>query len=196
MSRLPRKFYKNNTLKVAQDLLGKFLIIKKPGLAGMICETEAYVGKNDKACHASRGMTKRNEVMFGEAGHAYVYMIYGMYYCLNIVTEKDKYPAAVLIRGIEPTDGLGKMRINRNIKDKKITNLTNGPGKLCQALGIDKEFNGRDLIGSGVWVEDRGTEITEKEIKKAKRIGIDYAGECRDYLWRFYIKDNDFVSVK
>lgn len=180
--KLKRKFYNQDTLQVAQDLLGKFLIRKYRGkkYIGKIVETEGYCGYKDKASHASRGMTERNKVMFGKSGHVYIYMIYGMYYCLNIVTERDKYPAAVLIRAVEPVS-------NKNLK-------TNGPGKLCREFKIKKSLNGEDLLGDKIWIEDRGLKISKKDIIKAKRIGVDYAGKCKDYLWRFYIKGSKFVS--
>lgn len=180
--KLPRKFYNQNTLKVAQNLLGKFLIRKyrDKKYIGKIVETESYCGFSDKASHASRGMTKRNKIMFARAGHAYIYMIYGMYYCLNIVTEKEKYPAAVLIRAVEPVS-------DKNLK-------TNGPGKLCREFKIKKSLNGEDLLSNKIWIEDRRLKISKKDIVKAKRVGVDYAGKCKDYLWRFYIKGNEFIS--
>ena len=127
-------------------------------------------------------MTERNKVMFGRAGRVYIYMIYGMYYCLNIVTEKEKYPAAVLIRAVEPISD----------QDQK----TDGPGKLCREFRIKKSLNGEDLLGSKIWIEDRDLKINKKNIVKARRIGVDYAGECKDYLWRFYIMGNKFVSKR
>lgn len=209
--KLSRRFYARPTLRVAQDLLGKFLIvanytenhkadnklvrIKK--LSGMIVETEAYIGENDLACHASRGKTRRTEIMFGEPGHAYVYMIYGMYYCLNIVTEKKDFPAAVLIRAVEPKEGIERMIKKRRLKGYNpfnLAKLTSGPGKLCQAFGITKEFNGVDLLSDQIWIEDRGIKIKKKNIVQTKRIGVDYAGKCKNYPWRFYIRGNKFVS--
>jgi len=195
--KLPQKFYNRNTLKVAQGLLGKILARKYRGkiLSGMIVETEAYAGEEDKACHASKGMTERNKIMFGKAGHAYIYMIYGMYYCLNIVTEKEKYPAAVLIRAIEPIEGIEAMKKYRDVRPiNKLTPLTNGPGKLCQALKIDIKLNGENLSGDKIRIEDRGVMTERRDIVKAKRVGIDYAGKSRNYLWRFYIEGNNFVS--
>lgn len=209
--KLPRKFYKKNTLKVAQDLLGKILVRKYRGkkLVGKIVETEAYIGKDDLACHASRGLTKRNRVMFGQAGFAYIYIIYGMYYCLNIVTEKEGFPAAVLIRAIEPIAGIDvmqKLRVkslnspDRDTKFKKRhlpidKSLTNGPGKLCRAMSINKNLNGEGLAGEKLWIEDRSIKILKKDVIKTKRVGIDYAGRCKNYPWRFYLKNNNFVSA-
>lgn len=204
--KLLRQFYTAPTLSVAPDLLGKFLVVKtkksvrnnSSKLAGMIVETEAYIGQDDLACHAAHGMTKRNEVMFGEAGYAYVYMIYGMYYCLNVVTERAGFPAAVLIRALEPKEGLEKMAKNRGFskKDAEILNLTNGPGKLCQALGIDRKLNGADLLGNKIWIEDRKIKIRKNEIVRTQRIGVEYAGHCKNYPWRFYIKGNRFISLR
>ena len=153
---------------VAQELLGKFLVRKYRGkiYEAMITETEAYRGFDDKACHASHGKTERNKVMFSKGGTAYVYLIYGMYHCLNIVTEKEGFPAAVLIRGLDYKN-------------------SDGPGKLCRAFKITKEnSNGLDLCGNTLWLEDRGVKV---EYKKLKRIGIDYAKECANWLWRFKI---------
>jgi len=169
--KLTRTFFNRPTLKVAKELLGKFLVRKIGGkvIKAMITETEAYCGPKDLACHASKGRTKRTEVMFGPAGHAYVYLIYGMYYCLNIVTEDKGYPAAVLIRAV---DAAG----------------VNGPGKLCRFFKIDKTFNGEDLIKSKrLWVEE-GIKIKPRQIKRGKRIGVDYAGEYKDKPWRFFLK--------
>lgn len=196
MAILPRSFYARDTVEVAKDLLGKVLVREIPGgrLSVKIVETEAYCGPHDKACHASRGKTERNGVMFGEPGHAYVYFIYGMYYCLNIVTEREGYPAAVLIRAGEPLEGVEAMWKRRQ-KAKKVEQLTSGPGKLCMALGIDRSLNGADLCKKGpLYAEDAG--IQAHHIVSAKRVGVDYAGEYRDKPWRFYVKDNPFVSVR
>lgn len=166
--RLKRDFYNRNTLIVAKQLLGKVLVRKIGNkiIRAEIIETEAYCGPNDLACHASKGRTKRTEIMFGQPGHAYVYMIYGMYHCLNIVTEKENYPAAVLIRGVE-----------RII----------GPGKICRELKIDKNLNGVDIIKSKkLWIE-KGDSKSIK-IQKTKRIGVDYAKEYKDKLWRFILQ--------
>lgn len=174
---LKHSFYNRNTLKVAKDLLGCFLIRKigKKIIRAMITETEAYMGEDDLASHASKGRTTRTELMFGRAGHAYVYMIYGVYHCLNIVTEKKDFPAAVLIRAV------------------KIENVdyikTNGPGKLCKVLKIDRKLNGCDITkGDKLWIEkDKPSfaKATAGKVKKDRRIGIDYAKHCREYLWRF-----------
>jgi DNA-3-methyladenine glycosylase len=195
MTILPRSFYGRDTIEVARALLGKVLVRDMPAgrLAARIVETEAYVGPHDKACHASKGMTDRNKVMFGEPGHAYVYFIYGMYHCLNFVTERDGYPAAVLIRAVEPVDGVDAMWSLRK-KAKKIEDLTSGPGRLCMAMGIDRALDGADLCKKGpLYVEDSKEEA--HEIISCKRIGVDYAAEYKDKPWRFYIKGSPFVSV-
>jgi DNA-3-methyladenine glycosylase len=192
---LPRSFYSRDTIEVARGLLGKMLVREIPAgrLAARIVETEAYVGPHDKACHASKGMTDRNKVMFGEPGHAYVYFIYGMYHCLNFVTERDGYPAAVLIRAAEPVEGVDAMWGLRK-KAKKAEDLTSGPGRLCMALGIDRALNGADLCKNGpLYVEDGKEEA--REIISCKRVGVDYAAEYKDKPWRFYIKGSRFVSV-
>jgi DNA-3-methyladenine glycosylase len=188
MNILDRKFYERDTLKVARALLGKKLVrrIKGLELSGMIVETEAYCGQKDSACHAHRGMTPRNSVMFGKPGHAYVYFTYGMHYMLNLVTEDEGNPCAVLIRAIEPIDGIEAMEARRK---KKGAQLTNGPAKLCQALSIDKSLNGWDLTrGIELWVEDY-RKIPAKSIIATPRIGIDYAQKKhREALWRFLIR--------
>ncbi|KKP67679.1 MAG: hypothetical protein UR65_C0067G0010, partial [Candidatus Moranbacteria bacterium GW2011_GWE2_35_164] len=140
--------------------------------------------------------TPRNEVMFGEAGHWYIYLIYGFYNCLNIVTEEKNYPAAVLIRAVEPLEGISLMEINR--KTKKLENLTSGPGKLCQAFGIDKNLNHISALNkkSPLFIGDIGTKIPKSKIIKTTRIGVDYAGKWKDKKLRFYIKNNAFISKK
>jgi DNA-3-methyladenine glycosylase len=178
-------------LKVAKDLLGKYLVVNKNGkrLSGKIVETEAYIGPGDPASHAYRGMTRRNKTMFGNPGYAYVYFTYGMYHCLNFVTEKKGYPAAVLIRALEPIEGVGVMAKRR--KKEKLEDLTSGPGKLCQAMGIDRNLCGADLCGKIIYVEERGEK--KGAIVSASRIGVD---QGRDKKWRLYLKDSKFVSRK
>jgi DNA-3-methyladenine glycosylase len=195
MNVLPRSFYAHDTIDVAKDLLGKTLVREMPAgrTSVMIVETEAYVGPHDKACHASRGMTDRNRVMFGEPGHAYVYFIYGMYHCLNLVTERDGYPAAVLIRAGKPLEGVDLMW-GRRKKAKKLADLTSGPGRLCMALDIDRTLNGADLCKKGpLYVEDAKCEAFGTV--SCRRIGVDYAAEYRDRPWRFYIKNSPYVSI-
>ncbi len=157
---------------------------------GRIVETEAYVGPHDLACHAARGRTARTEVMFGAAGRAYVYFIYGMYYCLNIVTEEVDHASAVLIRALEPVDGIDLMKKRR--RTGELRNLASGPGKLCQAFAIDKSLNGADICGNVLYVEDRGAP--PPKILATPRIGVDYAGKWKDKPWRFLIRGSEFVS--
>jgi len=190
--KLPRGFYEQSTVEVAKQLLGNYLVRRHPDgdLIGRIVETEAYVGPHDLACHAARGRTKRTEVMFGPAGHAYVYFIYGFYHMLNFVTEAEDYPAAVLIRAVEPIDGVAAMKKRR--RSDSLRDLASGPGKLCQAFAIDRSLNGIDLCGDTLWVAERG-EAAPK-IKSAKRVGVDYAGRWKDKRYRFFVRDSAFVS--
>ncbi len=179
--------------KVAPDLLGKVLVRKYKGymLSGIITETEAYHGHEDKASHASKGKTMRNKIMFDDGGYIYIYLIYGMYYCFNITTDKKDTPSAVLIRAIKPLEGMDKMKKFRKTKDKNIYNLANGPGKLCQALKIDKKLNETNITTSKeIYVKDAGNSIKPTQIQKSPRIGVDYAGEWKNKLWRFYIDEN------
>lgn len=178
---LNKSFFRRPTLKVAEDLLGKFLIRKsgKKEISAMITEVEAYDGFDDKASHAHYGKTKRNEVMFGVAGYWYVYFVYGMHNMLNIVTGKKNYPAAVLIRGITTIERQGL----------SIGEMFDGPGKLTNKLKIDRNFNKKKAEKkTGLWIEDRGIKIEKKEIKKTPRIGVDYAGTCAKKLYRFVLK--------
>jgi len=191
--RLDRSFYERPTLDVARDLVGKVLIRRLQGrrLAGMIVETEAYVGSEDLACHASKGKTARTAIMFGRGGFAYVYMIYGFYYCLNAVTETEGYPAAVLIRAVEPLEGVEFMRKRRNNSNSD-WNIASGPGKLCMAMSIDKSLNGEDLTGNVLWIEEQN--LHPGPITTSPRVGVHYAGEYRDKPWRFYVSRNPHVS--
>lgn len=196
MTILDKDFFQQKTERVARKLLGKVLVRKIDNkiISGIIVETEGYIGPHDLACHASKGKTNRTSVMFGEAGVWYAYLIYGFYYCLNIVTEEKDYPSAVLIRALEPSEGIEHMKQNRNTD--AAANLTSGPGKLCQALGINKTYNNTSATekNSTLFIEDRGIVISPRNIVKTTRIGVDYAGEWKDKLLRFYIKDNKFVS--
>jgi DNA-3-methyladenine glycosylase len=190
--KLPRAFYEKPTVEVARQLLGKYLVRKHPDgtTVGRIVETEAYVGPEDKACHASRGRTPRTEVMFGPAGHAYVYFIYGFYNMLNLVTEAVDHPAAVLIRAVEPVKGIVLMKQRR--QSEIVRDLAKGPGRLCEAFGIDRTLNGADLCGNVLFVEDRGQPAPKCVARP--RIGVDYAGKWKDKPWRFLVRDNGFVS--
>ena len=175
-------------------MLGKYLVRRHAeGITtGKIVETEAYMGPEDKACHASKGRTARTAVMFGAAGHAYVYLIYGFHYMLNIVTEQLDFPAAVLIRAVEPAEGIDLMQKRRGLNDPRA--LCSGPGKLCQAFAIDRGLNGTDLCGSDMYVEDRGERIPP--VAKTPRIGVDYAGRWKHKPWRFIVRGNEFVSKR
>jgi DNA-3-methyladenine glycosylase len=192
--RLPRLFYDQPTVQVAQRLLGTLLVHQHPDgmTAGKIIETEAYVGPEDKASHASRGRTPRSTIMFGPAGFAYIYLIYGLHHCLNMVTECQDYPAAVLIRAVEPVAGIQLMQARRGISD--VRQLTNGPGKVCQAFAIDRSLNGADICGDSLYVEDR--DELPADIVTTTRLGIDYAGPWKDKLWRFYIARHPGVSKR
>jgi len=176
---LSREFYDRPTLKIAKDLLGKVLIRNGPNgfIQTKIVDVEAYVGPKDKACHASKGRTKRTEIMFGPGGFTYVYLIYGMYHCLNIVTEQEEYPAAILIRGLEL---LGEEDI-----PARHTRI-DGPGRVCRFLDVDRTHNGLDAtLGTTLWIEDHGLNVSRKQIQALPRIGVDYAGEWAKKLWRF-----------
>ena len=192
--KLPRSFYEQSTVDVAKLLLGKFLLRKHPDgdSVGRIVETEAYVGPQDLACHAAKGRTKRNAVMFGPPGHAYVYFIYGFYNMLNLVTEAKDYPAAVLIRAVEPVTGIELMKRRR--RNDELGNLASGPGKLCQAFAIDRSLNGADVSGKILYVEDRGEP--PPKILSTARIGVDYAGKWKDKRLRFLVRGNEFVSKR
>jgi DNA-3-methyladenine glycosylase len=202
MKKLSREFYSRDTETVAKELLGKILIHEVDGkrFSGKIVETEAYLGIKDKAAHSYGGRrTPRVEVMYGKAGFSYVFIIYGMYYCFNVVTQKEEIPEAVLVRALEPIENLDIIANNRFKKDyndltkTQIKSLTNGPGKLCDALRINKTLNGEDLCDNRLYIVDNDEEFN---IVTDKRIGIDYAEEARDYLLRFYIENNKYVSVK
>jgi DNA-3-methyladenine glycosylase len=177
---------------VARQLLGKHLVRKhEQGITvGRVVETEAYIGPNDKACHASRGCTPRTQIMFGDAGYAYVYLIYGFHHMLNIVTEAPNLPAAVLIRAVEPVKGMDLMAARRGTQERR--NLASGPGKLCQAFAIDRSLNGKDLCGRELYLIDPGDP--PPNFSTTPRIGVDYAGEWTHKPWRFIIPDNKFVS--
>lgn len=201
MEKLTKDFYEGDTIEVAKSLLGKILVHRVNGieLMGRIVEVEAYVGAIDKACHCyNNKRTKRTEVMFGPPGHAYIYLIYGMYYCMNIVTEREGEGAAVLIRALDPIGEIEEMAANRykkqykDLNKRQIKNLTNGPGKLCSALNITGDNYGDDLTGNKLYVVDDGYKILSIGI--SSRINIDYADEAKDFKWRFFIEGNPYVS--
>jgi len=195
--KMNRKFYNRSTLKVARELSGKYLVVEKGGnyVCGKIVETEAYIGRNDPASHAYRGPTPRNKVMFGDPGCAYVYLTYGIHHCLNFVTERKGFPAAVLIRALQPAEGIETMKKKR--KREELKDLTSGPAKLCQALGIDRTLNGADLCSDIIYVEDRGMPVGHTrgnkptKIASSSRIGV---REGKDKKWRFHVENNEFVS--
>lgn len=202
MDKLNELFYKKSSLLLAQQLLGKILINNLDGhkISGRIVEAEAYMGVDDKAAHSYKGKrTPRTEIMYGKPGLLYVFMIYGMYNCLNIVAGDIDVPQAVLIRALEPLEGKEEMSIKRfnkayeSLTKSEKTKLTNGPGKLCMAMGITRNFNGLDLSKANIYLEDDGYRPL---IVTSKRVGIDYAEEAKDFPWRFYIKDNNYVSIK
>jgi DNA-3-methyladenine glycosylase len=181
--KLARSFYARPCLKVARALIGKFLLhrnAKGAVVGGRIVEVEAYVHEEDQACHARFGRTKRASLLYGPPGHAYVFLIYGMYDCFNVVTEPEHSPAAVLVRALEP------------IEEEEAD--TDGPGKLCRALGITRALNGEDLCGDRLWIEDRGGK--RPRIAATPRIGIDYAGEWAARPWRFVDADSKWLSRK
>ena len=196
MKKLPRDFYtRADVLEVARDLLGKKLVVPSRNgarVAGIIAETEAYRGPEDRASHAFGGRrTLRTETMYGPGGTAYVYFIYGMYNQFNIVTNVEDIPHAVLVRALEPVEGLDVIRRRR--RGRSEYELTSGPGRLCIAMGIDRGLDKADLLGERVWIEE-GISISPRQIARGPRVGIDYAEKWVTKPWRFWIKDNPFVS--
>ncbi len=197
MRKLPRSFYLRPTLTIAKDVLGKLIIRKLRGklLIGKIIEVEAYLGEKDPASHAFRGKTKRNEVMFREGGHLYVYFTYGMHFCANIVTEEEGIGHAVLLRAVEPIEGINIIMNNRKMeqwRNGEMKQLSNGPAKFCQAFDIARKQNGTDLLGDEIFLAE-GEPIPKSQIGISTRIGIRNATEKK---WRFYVKGNLFVSRK
>lgn len=193
--RLKQKFYIQPTCQVAQNMLGKILVRKFQGqrLAGKIIETEAYLGPKDKASHVTGGQTKRNRIVFEGSGLIYIYLCYGIHWQLNITTGPQEKPECVLIRSLEPIEGIKVMAANRSLSLKKTNgsystaNIADGPGKLCQALNLDKQFYGEDLTKSNrIWIE-KGPHIAKEKIKKTPRIGVDYAENWADKKLRYII---------
>lgn len=186
---LPKSFYENpDVVEVSRNLLGKVICttINSVFTSGIITETEAYCGRNDKACHANNGLrTDRTEVMYGEPGHAYIYLCYGIHHLLNVVTNREGLADAVLIRSIRPLDGIEIIKDRRSLKKQK--NLTNGPGKLTQALGVSTDLNKTHLSEPPLWIEDRGYSFRDEEISISPRIGVDYAEEDALKPWRFFV---------
>jgi len=194
---LNRDFYERDTLIVAKELLGKFLVHETAqGITvGKIVETEAYIGPEDKASHAYNNLrTKRTEVQFGAQGHAYIYQIYGMYFCFDVTSGRSVgKPEAILVRALEPIDGVEVMIERRCVSGNRIVNLTNGPSRLCMAMDITKKQNGTDLCIPPLYI-DTGVAVKEKQIMQTNRVNVDYAEEWRHLPWRFFIKNNGFVS--
>jgi DNA-3-methyladenine glycosylase len=197
MKKLPRSFYKrDDVVLIAKELLGKFLMTKINGkiTGGMITETEAYAGASDLASHAKGGRrTARTEIMFGEGGTAYVYLCYGIHHLFNVVTNAKDIPHAILIRALEPTDGINTMLKRRLFSEAKPP-LTTGPSSLSQALGIHTDMSGEELLGNKIWIEGRGVTLTKKDIVESKRVGVQYSGVDAHRPYRFMIKDNKWVS--
>ena len=181
MHKLPREFYDRDTVVVARELLGKCLVHVSGGIekVGRIVEVEAYLGPHDLAAHSSKGLTARTKVMFGPPGHAYVYLIYGMYHCMNVVTQPEGVASAVLLRALEPV--------------KNLEGRTQGPGLLCRAMHIDKRQNGHDLLSENLHIRDTGSHRALSIVKRP-RVGVDYAGHWARRLLRFYIRGNEYVS--
>lgn len=192
--KVERDFYNRDTLIVAQEVLGKTLVhITEEGITkGKIVEVEAYIGPQDRASHAYDNLySERTKIQYGQGGYAYIYLIYGIHICMNIVTNKKDMPEVILIRALEPIEGIELMKKRRKVDNIKM--LCNGPGKLSQAMGITKGEYGSDLCGEKLYLED-GDALRKEQVIKSKRINIDYAGEAKDFLWRFTIKDNSYVS--
>ncbi len=187
---LGRAFYARETLVVARELLGQRVVRVSEGerVSGRITEVEAYIGEEDQASHARPGRTPRNASMYGLPGHAYVYFIYGMHYCLNAVTDREGYPAAILIRGLEPLEGIEVMRRRRG--GRSDDELTDGPAKICQALDIDTAFDGVDLCerGAALFIE-QDEPVVDRAVARAPRIGVSGDEEARSVPWRFYVAD-------
>lgn len=181
MNKLSRTFYDRDTRLVAQELLGKLLVHRRGGVTrlGKIVETEAYLGPHDLAAHSAKGLTARTKTMFGPPGYAYVYLIYGIYHCMNVVTERAGHASAVLLRAVEPV--------------KNIEGRTQGPGLLCRALKIDRQLNAHDLLSDDFFLAEPD-DVEKISIVKRPRIGVDYAKHWAKWQLRFYIKNNPFVS--
>ncbi|MFB9865288.1 DNA-3-methyladenine glycosylase [Rufibacter immobilis] len=195
--KLPESFYTGpDVVSIAHSLIGKYFFSCFDGVltGGMIVETEAYSGLNDAACHAHLGRrTKRTQIMYAQGGVAYVYLIYGIYSLFNIVTNVEGTADAVLIRAIEPTEGLEEMKLRRGLT-KIEPRLTAGPGLVTQALGISTQHNGTSLLDSQIWLEDRGTQVPEEDIVSGPRVGVAYAGADALLPWRFSLKGSKWVS--
>lgn len=195
--KLEKDFYERpDVVQISRDLIGKILCTRMEGrfTSAMITETEAYCGRNDRACHANDGLrTARTEVMYGPGGVAYVYLCYGIHHLFNVVTNREGLADAVLIRAVKPVEGNGII-LNRRSRDTITPQLSNGPGKLSQALGIQTTHSGIPLRGKLIWIEDRQVHISANQIESGPRIGIGYAGDHAKRPWRFYLKNSKWVS--
>jgi DNA-3-methyladenine glycosylase len=194
--KLPRAFYLHDTVTVARSLLGCVLWrrLGRELFAARLVEVEAYLGANDSASHARRGLRSlRNESMYLEGGHAYVYFTYGMHWCVNVVTQEADTAEAVLLRAAEPLRGIDAMR-ERRPKAERDRDLMNGPGKLCSALAIDKSLDGEPLDGKTLWLAPRDIEVPEKDIAVTPRIGVENSGEAASWPLRFFIRGSGYVS--
>lgn len=192
--KLAQSFYqRQNVVLIAKELIGKVLVTSVNGLltSGVIVETEAY-SYRERGCHAHRGITERNKVMFEPGGVAYVYLCYGIHQMMNVVTNKENRAEAVLIRALQPLEGLDVMRHRMSVKTEN--RITSGPGKLTKALGIDRKQNGQSLGGSEIWIENRNIKVAKGRIMALPRIGIDYAGEDARLPWRFTLSGSEWVS--
>lgn len=189
--RIDRSFFERDAVTAARELIGCYLVrVSEEGITkARIVETEAYMGEIDDAAHSYKGKTERVRALYGEKGRAYIYLIYGMYNCLNISAGPEGVPQCILIRAAEPTEGTDLMKTRR--RTDKITNLCSGPGKLCMAMDITRVLYDEDMVNGEVLYIEAGEKLQTEE---SKRIGIDYAEKCRDKLWRFTAKDNKFVS--
>lgn len=193
--KLPREFYLRSALEVSQDLIGMQLVHVTPEgtTKGIIVETEAYLGKIDPAAHSYKAPSSgRTAIQYGPGGYAYIYTIYGLHCCMNVVTNRPQLPEVVLIRALKPVSGMALMTARRNTQNQR--SLCGGPGRLTQAMGITKEDYGADLLGDTLFIEDIG--ITPPEIASTPRINIDYAGDAAAYPWRFIWKGSPFLSAK
>ena len=198
MQKLPLSFYlRPHVVKISRDLLGKVLVTNRNGeyTSGRIVETEAYEGEKDRASHASKGRTPRTEVMFGEGGRAYVYLCYGIHQMFNIVTSKEGVPHAILIRAVEPLEGIDIM-LRRTGKKKPDESLTRGPGNVGKAFGFHTSQCGVSLVSNELFIADDGFKLTKSMIGASPRVGVDYAGEHAEWHYRFFIKGNKYVSGK
>lgn len=197
--KLATSFYRGtDVVQISKQLLGKYLVTNFDGqyTSGRIVETEAYRAPDDKACHAHLNrFTKRTRVMFEPGGVAYIYLCYGIHHLFNVVTAEQGMAHAILIRAIEPVDGIEIMQQRRGMNHRK-PQLTAGPGVMSKALGINKSYTGISLTApdSPIWLEDRGDQLLKEDISSGPRIGIDYAEECKDWPWRFWIQGNGWVS--